>query len=136
MSGFTFHKAERLCGNHLTDRLFTQGNRSIGCFPVRLVWLVLEPGDSDYDSAGNVRLLISAPKRNFKHAVDRNRIKRQVREYYRTHSHGLKGALEKKGQSMLLAVLFTDHKLWDSNSLYQKLDQAFGKLLDMNLYVE
>ncbi len=136
MSGFTFHKAERLCGNHLTDRLFTQGNRSIGCFPVRLVWLALESGDSDFDEEGNVRLLISAPKRSFKHAVDRNRIKRQVREYYRTHSRVLKSALKEKGQCLLLAVLFTDHKLWDSKSLCQKLDQAFQRLLDANFYVE
>lgn len=130
MSEFTFHKAERLCGNHLTDRLFTQGNRSIGCFPVRLVWLALGPDDSDFDVNGGVRLLISASKRHFKHAVDRNRVKRQVREYYRTHSHALKTALTGKGECLLLAVLFTDSKLWDSRSLGQKLDQAFEKLAD------
>lgn len=130
MSGFTFHKAERLCGNHLTDRLFSQGNRSIGCFPVRLVWLVLKAGDSDYDMPGGVRLLISAPKRHFKHAVDRNRVKRQVREYYRTHSHGLKQVLADKKQCMLLAVLFTDHRLWDSSGLHARLDQAFGRLAE------
>lgn len=130
MSGFTFHKAERLCGNHLTDRLFTQGNRSIGCFPVRLVWLSLKADDPDFNEIGGARLLISAPKRHFKHAVDRNRVKRQVREYYRTHSHTLKDLLADKGESLLLAVLFTDHRLWDSRSLDQKLDQAFDKLAE------
>lgn len=129
MSRYTFHKAERLCGNHLTDRLFTQGNRSIGCFPVRLVWLALECSDADFDSAGSVRLLISAPKRHFKHAVDRNRVKRQVREYYRINSARLKNVLAEKEQCLLLAVLFTDHRLWDSSSLDSKLGQAFEKLI-------
>ena len=69
--GNTFSKQERLCGNKQVDRLFAQGNRQIAAFPVRLVWL-------EVDDTRGIRLLISAPKRNFHHAVDRNRIKRQI----------------------------------------------------------
>lgn len=119
----TFGKQERLCSSMLIDRLFSEGNRQISVFPVRLVWLLA-------DDIEGVQVLISAPKRNFHHAVDRNRIKRQIREFYRTHSATLKEAVASKGKGMMLAFLFNDNKLWDSDKLSERLGTAMGKLLE------
>ena len=105
----------------LIDRLFSEGNRQISVFPVRLVWLLA-------DDIEGIQVLISAPKRNFHHAVDRNRIKRQIREFYRTHSAALKEAVASKGKGMMLAFLFNDNKLWDSDKLSERLVTALGKL--------
>lgn len=118
----TFCKPERLCGSTQIDRLFREGNRQISVFPVRLVWLLA-------DDINGIQVLISAPKRNFHHAVDRNRIKRQIREFYRTSSAPLKEAVELKGQGMALAFLFNDTRLWDSSKLSERLQSAIGKLI-------
>ena len=119
----TFSKNERLCSSKLIDRLFSDGNRQISVFPVRLVWLLA-------DDIDGVQILISAPKRNFHHAVDRNRIKRQIREFYRTHSAPLKDAVAAKGQGMALAFLFNDTHLWESDKLAERLGTAVGKLVE------
>ena len=118
----TFCKPERLCGSTQIDRLFREGNRQISVFPVRLVWLLA-------DDIKEIQVLISAPKRNFHHAVDRNRIKRQIREFYRTSSAPLKEAVALKGQGMALAFLFNDTRLWDSSKLSERLQSAIGKLI-------
>lgn len=118
----TFCKPERLCGSTQIDRLFREGNRQISVFPVRLVWLLA-------DDIKGIQVLISAPKRNFHHAVDRNRIKRQIREFYRTSSAPLKEAVALKGQGMALAFLFNDTRLWNSSKLSERLQSAIGKLI-------
>ena len=119
----TFSKAERLCSSTLIDRLFSEGNRQISVFPVRLVWLLA-------DDIEGIQVLISAPKRNFHHAVDRNRIKRQIREFYRTQSSTLKETVALKGKGLALAFLFNDNKLWESDKLDQRLSQALEKLVE------
>lgn len=105
------------------DRLFKEGNRQISVFPIRLVWLLTDDTDG-------VQVIISAPKRNFHHAVDRNRIKRQIREFYRTSSSPLKETVALKGKGMALAFLFNDNKLWESDKLDERLRQAMEKLLE------
>ncbi len=120
---YRFTKQERLCSSKLTDRLFSQGNRQIAVFPVRLVWLLVDESEQS-----GVRILISAPKRNFHHAVDRNRIKRQIREFYRTSSVELKEIVARRGKGLVLAFLYNDNRLWDSDKLAPRLQAALGKL--------
>ena len=119
----TFSKTERLCSSTLIDRLFSEGNRQISVFPIRLVWLMA-------DDIEGIQVLISAPKRNFHHAVDRNRIKRQIREFYRTQSSALKETVAQKGKGLALAFLFNDNRLWESDKLDQRLGQALEKLVE------
>lgn len=69
----SFPKADRLCSRKAIETLFTGGNRSLTAFPLRVIYC---PADS-------TRVLVSVSKRHFKHAVDRNRAKRQVREAWR-----------------------------------------------------
>lgn len=119
----TFSKDERLCSSKLIDRLFADGNRQISVFPVRLVWLLA-------DDIEGVQILISAPKRNFHHAVDRNRIKRQIREFYRTQSAPLKATVAAKGGGLALAFLFNDTHLWETEKLVPRLRSAMEKLVE------
>ena len=77
-----------------------------------------------------VKILISAPKRHFKYAVDRNRIKRQIREFYRTSSGPLKEALKNSGTALAVAFLFTDNKLWSTEQLTPKLQSVLSRLVD------
>ena len=73
----TYSKKEKLKSKKLIDQLFTEG-KSVSAFPLRLVYL----GTSFEDNV-MVKTGVSVSKRNFKTAVDRNRIKRLLRESYR-----------------------------------------------------
>jgi ribonuclease P protein component len=56
-------------------------------------------------------IAIAVPKRQFKAAVKRNRIKRLVREAHRTQKHTLQTQLEQKGQNMAFLIKFTGRRL-------------------------
>lgn len=74
-----FPKAEHLCLQRDIDQLFTAGARSAVSFPLRAIVRT-----HIYEGKGpRVQVLISVAKRRLRHAVDRNRAKRQIREAYR-----------------------------------------------------
>lgn len=76
----TFTREERLKSRKAIGSLFGKGGHSFVAYPLRVVWKESSP----YLAAmSRVQVLISVPKRNFKTAVARNRIKRQIREAYR-----------------------------------------------------
>jgi len=79
----TFGKQERLKSRKLIGKLFEEGS-SVKKFPVRLVFL-----QTAHTSDFLVQASFSVPKRNFKKAVDRNRIKRLMREVYRLEKNDL-----------------------------------------------
>jgi ribonuclease P protein component len=123
---FFFPKSEKLCSDKLIDRLFTEGNREIGSFPVRLVYLQVST-----EEISGINILVSVSKRHFKRAVKRNRVKRQLREYYRLNNQKLKSMLATNNQGLLLALIYTDGKLWSTEKLNKRLDSAFEKLLSV-----
>ncbi|WP_298237411.1 ribonuclease P protein component [uncultured Algibacter sp.] len=73
----TYSKKEKLKSKKLIDALFTHG-QSVSTFPLRLVYL-----PTDFKEDIIAKTSVSVSKRNFKSAVDRNRIKRLLREAYR-----------------------------------------------------
>lgn len=73
--GNAFPKTERLCSRKAIEALFAGGNRALSAFPLRVVYKVTDEP--------RTQVLISVSKRHFKHAVDRNRAKRQMREAWR-----------------------------------------------------
>src|SRR3712207_2547596 len=80
----TLSKEERIYSLSLIDDLFKGGkSRSMTVFPLRAIY---KSWDDDATDAGFQaatlcpKMLISVPKKHFHHAVDRNRVKRQVRE--------------------------------------------------------
>ena len=57
----------------------------MSAFPIRVVYRLVEP----QPNAAQIQMLVSVPKKHFKRAVKRNRVKRQIREAYRKHKHVL-----------------------------------------------
>lgn len=76
-----FPSAEKLKSKILIDRLFTEG-RSLHKFPVKLIYLPLKDLELSTNKTG-----VSVPKRSFKKAVDRNYLKRLMREAYRKNKY-------------------------------------------------
>ena len=75
----SFKKEERLCNIKLIEKLYHTGS-SFLVYPFRIIWL-----SSETNSEFPVQVLISVPKKKFKRAVDRNLLKRRIREIYRLH---------------------------------------------------
>lgn len=73
----TFSKEEKLKKKNLITELFASG-RSVTVFPLKMIYL-----EKDHASPFKIQAGVSVSKRNFKKAVDRNRIKRLMRESYR-----------------------------------------------------
>ena len=80
---FTFGKQEKLKSRKLIGKLFEEGS-SIKKFPIRFIYL-----QANHSSNSPVQASFSVPKRNFKKAVERNRIKRLLREAYRLEKDAL-----------------------------------------------
>lgn len=74
---FSYPKKEKLKSEKLIEQLFSEG-KSVSAFPLRMVYL-----KTDFDDEVQFKTGVSVSKRNFKNAVDRNRIKRLLREAYR-----------------------------------------------------
>ena len=99
---FTFRKRERIVSLKLIESLFGGGcSQSVAAFPLRAVYMLTERQTGDTP----VQLLISVPKKRFKHAVDRNRVKRQIREAFRQHKDLLYHVLS-DNQRLLLAFIW------------------------------
>ena len=103
MKRFTFKKTERLKSATAIARLFKEGH-SFGVFPLRLVWMKM-PERSD--AAVPVQFAVSVSKRNFKSAVVRNRIKRQVREAWRLQKPSLYVQLQGMTGQLAFLVIYT-----------------------------
>lgn len=123
----TLCKEERLHGRDAVEKLFKDaGSRSMVAFPVRVVYVLAPP---QTDTCVNTRMLVSVPKRQFKRAVKRNRVKRQVREAYRKHKHGLIEAVSRIGEQHLsLAFVWLDSKLYDTNVVEKKVEKLLLRI--------
>ena len=76
MAEYTLGKKERLNSKTLIERLFSGGSKSFPAFPLRVVYMPVEPAEED---AAAVSMLISVPKKRFKRAVKRNLASRNKR---------------------------------------------------------
>lgn len=100
----TFPKSERVTSKKEIERIFSEATA------IRQKSLILRYVLADADGSGSpVRVLFVVPKRKFKHAVTRNRIKRQLREVYRTNSAPLKKIAIESNKVLILGVLYLGH---------------------------
>jgi len=103
----TFRKKERMVSNLLIEALFDNGkSQAITAFPVRVVFQQTERKPNTTEVP--VQVLISVPKKRFKHAVDRNRVKRQIREAYRHHKQILWERQPENQQLLLCFIWLSD----------------------------
>ena len=120
----TFAKEERICGRLRIEQLFNgQGSKSMAAFPLRAVYLLREDSDTEAgDGTATVSILASVPKRCFKRAVKRNRVKRQIREAYRLNKQIIIPTVEAmQGRKLMLAFIYMDNKLHDSLHMEAKV---------------
>lgn len=115
----TFSKNERLCSKILIDRLIETG-KSFNHSPYRITWLPIA------ESSAPIKVVISVPKRSFKKAVDRNRLKRQTREIYRKQKQKVYDTLGEK--KILVLIVYTAKTKIEFKELEIKLIEAMDRL--------
>ena len=114
---FGYNKYEKLKSRKLIKQLFEDG-KAISVFPLRLIYL-----KTNHDGKYLLQTGVSVSKRNFKLAVDRNRIKRMMREVYRLNKAKFYNSISEK---YIFMFIYLGKKEMD----YHKLDKKMNELID------
>lgn len=127
---FTLPKSERLHGKTQVELLFEKGEKW-SCYPFRLVMNFVE----DESDAAPLRMLVSVSKRSFKRAVDRNKLKRRIREAYRINKFKLLDVVsahssEKGNKKLILGFLYTSKQIESYALIEKKLLKALEEISD------
>ncbi len=115
----TFTKSERLSSKAAIDKLFETGN-SFHSAPFKIYWM------ETIESKSPAQIVISVPKRLFKKSVDRNRLKRLIREGYRKNKNLFYEKLENK--KVLLMFIFSSTTMIEYKEMEEKIIIALQRL--------
>lgn len=121
---FTLSKEERICSKKLINELFTGNGRSMTAFPLRVVFMKRTIVD-DHPRAA---MLVSVPKRYFKHAVDRNRVKRQVREAFRRNKSIIIQNLTDDHEAVAMAFVWLTNEKFPSSEVENRMVRLLTRI--------
>jgi len=114
---------ERLKNKILIARLFDEG-QSKRKSPLRLRWL-------ETDKEGSTQILVVVPKKSFPKAVDRNAIKRHIREAYRTQKEILNAVKERlESRGVVLGIIYTEREHLPYRIISQNLAFLLEQLVE------
>ncbi|HEX6223828.1 MAG TPA: ribonuclease P protein component [Chryseolinea sp.] len=116
MGKFTFTKAERLSKEKIIQELFDKGS-SFYLFPFKVFFM--PNSDSEFP---HHQVLISVSKKIFKKAVDRNSIKRRIREGYRLNKNLLSGQ-----NKLVIAYIYSAKEILPSAQIHERLVKTFKR---------
>ncbi len=122
---YSFKKEEKLKKKKVIETLFKKG-KSFHQFPFRWVYLKTKE-----DQKFPIQMGVSVSKRKFKLAVDRNRIKRLMRETWRLNKHIVYQELE-EGTSFVVMLIYTSQEEMDFEDLNKKMKKSIRRFLSLH----
>ena len=120
---FKFPKKQKLCGEKVIERLFANG-KSISEKPFRAIWNFEKNNDQVF-----VKSLIVVSKKRLKLAVERNVVKRRIKEAYRLQKKKLECFLESTKQQLNLAIIYQEEEILDYKTLEEKINLLLSRLI-------
>ena len=118
-----FPKSERLHSKKQIEQLFNQGD-SFTIYPLKVVYLK-KPLESTLPN----QVLVSIPKKNFKRSVDRNKLKRRIKEVYRLHKQVLEN--KQAGFYLLIGYIYVGKEISSYQIIEEKLKQSLERLKEI-----
>ncbi len=118
-----FRKSERLCSRKSIGRLFSGGN-ILFHYPFKMIWL-----ESAGENPFPARIVIGVSGKKIKRAVNRNRIKRLIRESYRASKGRLYESLTLRNRHIDIALLYVADNVYDYDLIDMKLKELFNKFI-------
>jgi ribonuclease P protein component len=116
-----FPKSERLHLKKDIDRLFDNGQSFI-LYPLRIVYL---PDTGNTLPASGLSVLISVPKKRIRRAVQRNRIKRLIRETFRLNKKELSDLCKQNGKHLQIAFMYVCNEVKPYTDMEKAMLKAF-----------
>ena len=127
---FTYQKSDKLKSRKQTQHLFSTG-QAINVFPIRLIYTI-EPIPSTADNLSLTSVLqagVGAPSRTFRKAVQRNRVKRLLREAYRLEKPNFISQASLENKRVNLFFLYTDALVLTQVEIQGKVKEALSLLV-------
>lgn len=123
LKGFSYNKKEKLKSKKQLDELFTKG-KSFTIFPIKVFYIF------DNNQQDNIiKTGVGVSSRHFNKAVQRNRVKRLLREAYRTEKQPLHFHLTNNKKQLAIFLLFIDKELPDYKTLKEKIKLCFQRII-------
>ncbi len=120
---FRFPKKQKICNHDTIERLFANG-KSISESPIRIIWNFEENNDNV-----SLKVLIVVSKKRLKSAVDRNIVKRRIKEAYRIQKKQLELFLERNNQQLNLVIIYQEEEIMNFKVLEQKINLLLTRLI-------
>lgn len=125
MKQYGFSKQERICKRDDFQIVLAKG-KSVYLYPFRCIYIWED------SSSFSAKIAISVSRRRFKHAVDRNRIKRLMRESYRLNKHILYQHYINSNKNLNMLIIYTDTKFFSFSFIEKKMISLINKLIKEN----
>ncbi len=119
-------KEERLHSKKLVNKLFVKGS-SFFLHPFKVLYTF-----EDSNQKVPAKIVITVPKRNFRKAVDRNQVKRLVRESYRVHKNELYAHFEKHNKSLIFGLIYVSETILSYEEIERKLILILQRLIEQD----
>jgi len=119
---YSLGKTERLKSRKTIEQLFREG-KSFSTFPFRVLWMGI-PSQPVVLQAG-----FAVSSKHFKNAVDRNRVKRLMRETYRLQKNALAASLEQQQKRMAIFFIYLGNELPEYQSLFDRTGAVLKRLI-------
>lgn len=119
---YTLGKAERLKSRKVIEQLFKEG-KSFNAFPFRVIWKHLAVTGGNTLQAG-----FTVSTKHFKKAIDRNRIRRLMKEAYRLQKNALQNILENNNTPLAVFIIYTGKEIPEHSLVVEKMAFIINRL--------
>lgn len=119
----TFKKAEHLTGEKLIQKVFGSKHRFL-VHPIKVNFVF----NQEFRDDVACKIMVTCPKRNFKKAVDRNYIKRLLREAYRLNKHSLVEVLKSNEYNLAVTLVYIGNEIPEFKYIEDKIILVLNRL--------